>query len=681
MTSVNKEINTLRAESGILQAQTTTGDYLTDLNIEQLKYLGKDEIERLVVEAIQKSGGFTGYSVYSEEGQQLVEEIIKKNEKLYKVYTQQAYTLNEALSLQNEDLLLQFANAMGIAVDKLSEAAKKFGTLTLGDFLKTPTEIRNSFDELSNLFVNLGSSSGLTAENLEKIISNYPQLIKDIGNTGDLTSAILTNMMAYKEQYSNALTDTLLDSSAYFEVLRDSFSADSEEGQAIINSGAKTIRELLTRGVDNENVKNKIQELFGEVVGSFDKQYLETIIKAQTKMFDQQIKNLEEQKTALQEINKQREYENKLIEARNKLESAQKEKKRVWREGVGWTYEADQTAILEAQQNLEEVTNQKKISELQSQIDIIQTSKEQLENLPTDMETKNLESVYEQWKDSLGENTKTQAQIIQTIQDTYDGILKTSEDVYQYVQQSNANKVKGFATQYEELEKSRSNLPKDTKTEEYAKAETQYNTASKKLFTEVDKFISEGGSIDTESDLYKWYQTQKGEYEKAETEGTIYQPSQQYSPEFELNGKKYKLKSLQPDSVLSNEMADNVNHNKINLQFQYPGSDSSKTLSYSEIKDNYKNLDSFLQQPPFGDRKAVFLRAGTDWGLFLRGDAAPNGTGIYGIEAAARGSLGLKGGLSLVNELGTEAIVTPNGTITSLPSTTGVVPAEVTKSL
>ena len=72
---------------------------------------------------------------------------------------------------------------------------------------------------------------------------------------------------------------------------------------------------------------------------------------------------LEEQKSALEEINSQREYENKLIEAKIKLENAQNEKKKVWREGVGWVYEADTSAIADAQKELDKLDNEKKINE------------------------------------------------------------------------------------------------------------------------------------------------------------------------------------------------------------------------------------------------------------------------------------------------------------------------------
>ena len=37
--------------------------------------------------------------------------------------------------------------------------------------------------------------------------------------------------------------------------------------------------------------------------------------------------------------------------------------------------------------------------------------------------------------------------------------------------------------------------------------------------------------------------------------------------------------------------------------------------------------------------------------------------------------------MAIINELGTEGIVTPSGTLTALPSKTGIVPADLTKNL
>ena len=51
------------------------------------------------------------------------------------------------------------------------------------------------------------------------------------------------------------------------------------------------------------------------------------------------------------------------------------------------------------------------------------------------------------------------------------------------------------------------------------------------------------------------------------------------------------------------------------------------------------------------------------------------------IDWNQEGTLDLLPGLTGLNEIGTEAIVTPSGTITALPTHTGIVPADITKNL
>lgn len=53
----------------------------------------------------------------------------------------------------------------------------------------------------------------------------------------------------------------------------------------------------------------------------------------------------------------------------------------------------------------------------------------------------------------------------------------------------------------------------------------------------------------------------------------------------------------------------------------------------------------------------------------------------YDVNARATGDYNYRGGHVLINELGTEAIVTPQGTLTSLPSHSGIIPADLTKNL
>ena len=51
------------------------------------------------------------------------------------------------------------------------------------------------------------------------------------------------------------------------------------------------------------------------------------------------------------------------------------------------------------------------------------------------------------------------------------------------------------------------------------------------------------------------------------------------------------------------------------------------------------------------------------------------------LNSNASGTLSYSGGPSLINENGLESIITPDGTITSLPAKTGIVPADLTRNL
>lgn len=58
------------------------------------------------------------------------------------------------------------------------------------------------------------------------------------------------------------------------------------------------------------------------------------------------------------------------------------------------------------------------------------------------------------------------------------------------------------------------------------------------------------------------------------------------------------------------------------------------------------------------------------------------GSADYGkVNGYAIGTYNFDGGPAFINELGTEGIITPNGTLTALPSKSGIVPADLTKNL
>lgn len=94
---------------------------------------------------------------------------------------------------------------------------------------------------------------------------------------------------------------------------------------------------------------------------------------------------------------------------------------------------------------------------------------------------------------------------------------------------------------------------------------------------------------------------------------------------------------------------------------------------------DYKDYAAFV-----GNNKEIYW-VGTENNLSNKGHQSSQGLisdkNNERLNRWASGTTSASGGLSLVNELGTEGIITPQGTLTSLPSRTGVVPADITKNL
>lgn len=69
--------------------------------------------------------------------------------------------------------------------------------------------------------------------------------------------------------------------------------------------------------------------------------------------------------------------------------------------------------------------------------------------------------------------------------------------------------------------------------------------------------------------------------------------------------------------------------------------------------------------------------------LDIAGDGTMRITEARGYEPKknATGTTSFQGGQTLINELGTEAVITPGGTLTALPSKTGIVPADITRNV
>lgn len=211
------------------------------------------------------------------------------------------------------------------------------------------------------------------------ITNQFPELLAYTSDVPALMSQIISKTKQLSQVYiQSQYADIAQSSELYDRLIRDSVEGASDNAKDLLkDAGVTNIKELQTwlnsQDINTGDAKAIYEKLL-EASESYNltsdiyKEQLNNVINYNSKLLDRQINNLSEQKTALEQINKEREYENQLVEARLKLENAQKEKKRVWREGVGWVYESDQSAIKEAQENIDNLTNQKQISELEQQI-------------------------------------------------------------------------------------------------------------------------------------------------------------------------------------------------------------------------------------------------------------------------------------------------------------------------
>lgn len=107
------------------------------------------------------------------------------------------------------------------------------------------------------------------------------------------------------------------------------------------------------------------------------------------------------------------------------------------------------------------------------------------------------------------------------------------------------------------------------------------------------------------------------------------------------------------------------------------GKDGKFTSSSVEI-GGYENSVTTNESQLSGGEKVI--HDVFEFGVGLLNTIFPNGI-LSSLGKRASGATDFPGGSSLINELGTEAIITPQGTVTALPSHTGIVPADITKNL
>ena len=730
-----------------------------------MKSVGLDGVLEIVGEQLAENGMFSGYDLYvggkkenglSDYAVRLIKEVLMEDPALSKFVSGAIYSLSDLKqsSIYNwkdrpeeyKTLVSSFASALYMAEDEFIEKLNKgeldnYGSLTLGDFLKTPEELRSSIDSLTTVFKSLAANSFLTLEGMENIINNFPQLIKYLGDTDNLMGAIVRNLSEYLSVYANRFYKEIMSSDEYasdfktsiykndgtygdyeydeatLKALKEGPFGDARNMQDIVDAlklgpdalgisedAWKQLTEQVTHMLDNVNLGKVISR---QVATDVVSPYLE-------KLLSKELDSLNKQKEALQNINKQREYELKLIEARNKLEEAGKEKKRIWREGIGWVYEADQNALAEAQKNLDDLKNDRQIRELDIMIDQIEAQQELLKKIPEDAEfenlTKSLQSLLGEGATDVGVNG-----LIQTMDQLYNGTDGIS------------TLFPNLTTALEELDKTMTNLMESNFTTKYGvndSTSSLYGILQKEDASEAaktaarDELISRGYSFNDSGEMES-YKVPEGKLTPSDLEEMKWayshvtdQESQRKIAEI-LSNNGYEYAGGAWRTKLGEYEISGENENQVNGTWKQI---SPIPMTFNDSDQNYKWIQKDFESDHGDYTKVAYYEWDRSKQQYVRkGDISKNdrdyygqkienwavdhdntiingwegdkelaiikGGNMYALKRAAVGSFGLPGGPALINELGTEAIVTPYGTVTSLPSGTGVVPADITKNL
>lgn len=774
----NKELVLSGARVGFLAAD------IHDLTTIELKDLTMDGVVGRVAKALETQGvevrNAAGY--IKDEYQDAIEKLIKSDSKFNALQQADTKTLSQLTSAQerffsmlkeqtelikeygeswdkwydaakrgklsdeiakivyaaNPERIEQFARAWNTTREGLEKLTKEFPDLTTAIGLMSPSEVREYYSVFTDLFEDLAADSALTAENFEKLINQYPQLLKYYKN-GTLSTELLSKSNEeQKIAYANAMLSAELSNAGIGEnflaaIKSVSIGETNEEAARFVKltkeSAATILKEIgsvksLNEVLDKANaLRQKGDEDAARALEELVEQYLnyEKVIEwtdpiyamaqqGEVDRLTQEIENLNEQKDALSNVNDERQRELDLIKAKEALENARKEKRRVYRAGLGFVMESDEEAISVAQENLDKLNVEKQQEDIQYQIEQLESLKSILENLDEEKQKEANKKALEEYfgKDNpLGPNSAMVEKLVEgyaenrisintgtgeikdadgNVVGNIDG-LKGAEDL-KNEQASSAktaliggkdaggNDVAGAFEDFKKAKEGFEGMSSDqVGTKEYRTAAENYRAAKKDLETKLSEAKSAGvdeKTIEDGSDLLKSYQ----EPEKADW--------------MLVNG------LTNPDSSLLGNNVASGSHNVMLTTKETADADQFKKSKYTAVKTynpltgewgNWEKIsgsisglpdNSIVMNSDWDDAYAWVKNGQLYWVADANGNIKKDGTWH---KNWATGTTSAPEGLSLINELGTEAVITPGGTLTALPSKTGIVPADITRNV
>ena len=459
--------------------------------------------------------------------------------------------LRSLLNLGSEDYLSKMAQSVNLTKEQLlgfAKSVKGLDRVALSAFTLSSSQLTEKFDLMREAYSAAidgswaGNSEILNKINSDNFIKGFITNINDASQTAKELGEILYTSGQSLEEFLQgfALFSDIMTSGSQMENFVNYLKETNPELKSIVidMNNIKEVLDYIANNPDNTKLKGALEQFIQLQEIQKYNEALDKSMQAVIKSNEKQIENLTQQKEALGSINDERKKELEYIKAKDALENARKEKKRVYRAGVGWSYESDDNAIAEAVEKIETLDVEKQQNLLQAQIDQLEQQNKILENLPNEKELEELKKIL---KDLTGATTINS------------GVVGTLVDMY-----NNPN----------------------------------YSFNSKDY---IDNYI------------------------KA-------QKSENYQEMFNF---------VKDKNLMRGDYA-----------------------RWGEVFGTYGVLDKWNSLTD-EEKEAIRQQANT----------------------RAVGDISFQGGKALINELGTEAVITPGGTLTALPSKTGIVPADITRNV
>lgn len=323
------------------------------------------------------------------------------------------------LTQKYKDKLINLANGDEDLIDYVNTffetlpAKLTTGTFDISEWTDDIDEVQNKAKSLKDTLTSLQDGS-ISDSDLVELFKSYPDLAKFSGNTEKLTEEVKKLIKQNPKELINRLkelSDTLPNGNdkanvegliSSLEKLGEVASSISEVKLSVDDIEKiyeETFDDLIDKAEDEKDVLEEQKNILTEQKTQLDNiisQY-ETVANTVESYIDEQKSAIEDRYNAeidaIKAVNEEKQDTIDLQEKLNNLENAKKKKVNVYSEASGWHLETNTEEVNKAQQEYEQASADKRVSDLEKQ---------------RDKETSLWDKYKQQWQDLINSSTNTE---------------------------------------------------------------------------------------------------------------------------------------------------------------------------------------------------------------------------------------------------------------------------------